>query len=418
MGGAAVTFLRPDLLYLLPAAALLVLAGLMAQWRRRRRLAAAYGGYDAARRLTGRDLRSFPATRLVVLVVAASALSLVAAGVERDRPDPPPPPTPVDLVVAVDVSHSMSGGDVGASRIERARELVAALLDEEVADRVALTLFADWPLGLVPLTHDAGVVEFFTPWISPELVTLRDQGTGLASVLAHAGGTWRARPREGAIPVLLIVSDGEVHGTQQVVLDAVAEVADSISVWTAGVGSEAGAPLLVPGSDGAPLLDEAGDPVVAAYDPTLLREIAELGGGGFHDVSDDGGRRALVSELRRLGGEPAGLTEQISDPTAWLVLLALVLLVLDALMEGGVVRGRRERQARGGGGGGGFGARRGGRGEGGGGGDGQGERHGPGRRRGRAGDAAADRALEGGRRGSQPRAPAGVPTRPGTRRSA
>jgi hypothetical protein len=337
-----VTFLRPDLLIVVPAGVLLVMVALLAQWRRGRRLAEAYGGYAAAARLTGRDLQTFPGARVVALAVALIALGVAAAGAEPDQGAPPPPPTPVDLMIAVDVSHSMTGADAGGTRIQRARELVAEILEGEVADRVSVTLFADWPFELVPLTHDTGVVEFFTPWIAPELVTLRDQGTGLAAAVAAAANTWRARPREGAIPVLLVVSDGEVHGTDRAVLDAVAEVADSLSVWTAGIGSEAGAPLTVSGSEDTPLLDEAGRPVLAGFDPRLLRELAEAGGGGFHDVSDDEGRRALVSDLRRLGGEPTGIPSPVADPTSWLVLLALVLLVLDAGLDGGRLGQRRK----------------------------------------------------------------------------
>jgi Ca-activated chloride channel family protein len=330
--------IRPDIMVLLPGVALLVAAAIVAHWRRARRLVGAYGGPTSAARLTGRRLERFPFARLCCLLVATAALTVAGAGVERERQEPVAPPTPIDLVIAVDVSHSMSGADVAPSRIGRARALVGSIVDEAVADRVALSLFADWPFGLVPLTHDGEVLEFFTPWITTELVPLRDQGTGLVSLVSHATTTWRTRARPGAVPMLLIVSDGEVHGANADVLSAIAAAVDSgMVVWTAGVGSEAGAPLFASGSENTPLLDGTGQPVVARFDPTLLREIAQRGGGAFHDVSDDGGVRALIGDMRNIGGSAATSDERVFDPTAWLILLALALLLADFALDAGVL---------------------------------------------------------------------------------
>ena len=154
------------------------------------------------------------------------------------------PGTPIDLIVVVDVSHSMSAADVAPTRIGRARELLAQILEERVADRVALSLFADWPFALVPLTDDPAIIDFFTPWVAPELVSMRDQGTSLASTVVHAVETWEERLREGSAPIVLIVSDGEAHGASEEVLASVNAAMDSgLRVWTAGVGTPEGAPL-------------------------------------------------------------------------------------------------------------------------------------------------------------------------------
>lgn len=335
--------IRPDVLALLPVALLLAIGSVLWRWRRTRRLVEAYGGPDAALRLTGRPIGRFPAGRLSCLLGAALSLVVAGAGLEPDRPEPVDPPAPVDLVIAVDVSSSMSGSDVGTSRIARVRDLVGAILEAEAADRVGLLLFADWPFELVPLTHDAGVVEFFAPFIAPELVTLRDQGTGLASAISHASLTWRARRRPAAVPVLLIVTDGEIHGTDDDVLAEVAAVADSgMAVWTAGVGSQTGAPLTVSGSDGTPLLDGAGRPVVAGYRPDLLGEVARRGGGAFHDVSDDGGRDDLLADLRALKGAGASSESPAGDPAIWLVLVGLALLLAEAVLDSGARSRRRD----------------------------------------------------------------------------
>jgi len=336
------SFERPDFLALAPLVILLVAAALIAQWRRSVRLARAYGGGVAAQRLSGRRLGRFPAARSACLILAGLSLVVAAAGLRSDPGEPPPPPTPVDLIIAVDVSASMSGADVAPSRIGRARDAIQSILDAEVVDRVALELFADWPYGLVPLTHDDGVISFFAPFVAPELVALRDQGTSLESVVAFAADAWSQRQRSDATPIVLLVSDGEAHGQTAAVLDSVTSVAASgLQIWTAGVGTEAGAPLFVPGSDGAPLLDDLGSPVIAGYDGSLLEDIADRGGGRFHDISDDGGVRDLIADLRAVRGEADVPLDAPVDFTSYLIVAGLLLLMADAVLDGGVLRRSR-----------------------------------------------------------------------------
>ncbi|NNL31268.1 MAG: VWA domain-containing protein [Gemmatimonadetes bacterium] len=335
---------RPDLLVLLPLAALVMTLAVLWQWRRSRRLAAAFGGNQAARRLTGRSLRRFPTARLGCTVLAALALTLAASGARQDTAEPPPPATPVDLVVALDVSHSMSAADVDPSRFEVARASVDRVVASRVADRIALSLFAGWPYGLVPITDDVAVVEYFVPWLQPQLLQQRDQGTALADVLDHAVERWAARSRDGSIPVLLVLSDGEAHGAGADVLAAANRAAEEgLRIWTAGVGTPEGAPLFVSGSGGAPLLEGSGGQVVAGYDADLLRDMARIGGGAFHALSAPEDVDGLVAELRRLGGEVASTEEAPFDPTMLLLIIALALLATDAILDSGVLLGGRSR---------------------------------------------------------------------------
>ena len=332
------SFIRPDLLGLAPVAALLLIVSAVALWRRRLALMDAYGGPTAAARLARRRLDRFPVAGLSFGVLAAVLMTLSAAEPEAAVEEVVDLGTPIDLIVVVDVSHSMSAADVGPTRIGRARELLARILEERVADRVALSLFADWPFGLVPLTDDPTVVDFFTPWVAPELVSMRDQGTSLASTLTHAVETWEERPRAGSAPIVLIVSDGESHGAAPEVLESVGAVVDSgLRVWTAGVGTPEGAPLFLPDSDGAPYLDPNGSPVVATFDESLLRDLAEQGGGRFYDISREASLSDLVDDLRTSAGFTEVDEETPGSPVPWLILLALACLAVETILDSGRV---------------------------------------------------------------------------------
>lgn len=338
------TFARPDLLMLVPAGIAVIVLFVLLQWSRGRKLAAAYGGRESARRLLGRDLTRMPLLRLLAGALAVAALVLAATDPQPEEAEEPPPPTPIDLVVMVDVSHSMSAIDVGVRRIDRARELIEHIVEERAADRIGLSIFADWPYTLVPLTDDTEVITFFGPWLSPELVGTRDQGTSVGIALGQARAIWEARAREDARRIVLMISDAEVHDGTSELLDSVAAISDAgFEVWTAGVGTPEGAQLFVPGSQDAPLLYD-GAPVIAGYDEGLLREIAESGRGSFYDVSGEGGARDLVAAMVRDRpiADASGATSW--RPAFWLLLAAFMLLLVEAAADfGRLGAGRRPK---------------------------------------------------------------------------
>lgn len=343
MGGGRVTFDRPDLLAYATLALVVVAVSLLAQWRRTHRFAQAFGGRSATERLLGRDPTRPPLLRALAGLVGGVALALVAAGLRPADPAPVEPAAPVDLIIAVDVSLSMSAADVSPSRSEQARAVVQRLVEEQAADRMALTLFADWPYELVPMTDDPDVVDFFAPWIAPELLATRDQGTSLASLFGFVRTVWSERARDGSNPILLVLSDGETHGDDIALSDSArALVEDGVSIWTAGIGTAGGAPLFVPGSDEAPYLDGDGQPIVAAFEPALLRSVAEEAGGRYFEATGDGGVRDLVNALRREAGPEETLAAQSADPLFWLLLIGLFAAVLDAALDTGRRRRRRE----------------------------------------------------------------------------
>ena len=338
------TFERPEIVpWLLPA--LLILVGaILWQWRRSVRLREAFGGAASARRLTGRELGGFPGIRLLCVTGAAAALLLAAAGTRPGTGEPPSPPTPVDLVIVLDVSHSMSGRDVEPSRADRARAAVESLLEADIADRIAVTTFAGWPYPLLPVTDDLHLADYFIPWIGPDLVDDRHQGTAMAAAIGEAVRGWEARPRSDAVPVLVVLSDGEVHGAETEIMDSVSvAVRAGFRIWTAGVGTLEGAPLFVSRSSRAPLLGGDGGRVMAGYDPDVLRDIARAGGGAFHDIGGEDGVSGLTGELTDLRGGSVPDGADIFDPTTTLILLGLLLLTVDAMLDGGVGARRSRR---------------------------------------------------------------------------
>jgi Ca-activated chloride channel family protein len=331
-----VTLAHPELLPLLPLVLALVAGALVLQWRRNARLGRAFTP-AALRRLFPVDTGRFPATRLACVVVAASAIVLAAVGVMPRSPEPPAAPAPLDLAIAVDVSASMGARDAEPSRVERARQVVARVAEALPGTRIVLVVFADWPYTLVPPTDDARVVTYFAEALQADLVLDRDQGTSLAAVLAHAHAALDSRPRAGARRAVLVVSDGGAHDDEAAVVEAAREVAAAgIEVWTAGLGSERGAPME---TETGPVLDASGAPVSVRLEESLLRRVADMAHGRYERVGDDRGLRALVGGLQGSAAAQAPTRSEPLDATLLLTLLALPLMLLEGALDSG--RGRR-----------------------------------------------------------------------------
>ena len=326
------TFSRPELVALVPIVVLFLALALAAQSRRHRKLADAFGGGAAARRLTSRDLYGFPRRRLACLVGAGLALSLATAGPRVGFGAALDPMQPVDLVIAVDLSLSMTGTDVVPTRLERAKEVIRELTESMPNERLALSVFADWPYSVLPMTDDPALVRFFAEPLTPELVAERDQGTSYTSVITHAREILDTRRRPEAQQVILLITDGEGHEDETAVLDTSAAAGAGIRIWTAGIGTTAGSELTTLGPDPVPAVGDDGEPVVSRLNEGLLRRIANAGGGGYRNVSGRAGLRALLAGFRRAEAESA-LAGETVGAALWLVLLALPLLFVEGKMD-------------------------------------------------------------------------------------
>jgi Ca-activated chloride channel family protein len=265
---------------------------------------------------------------LLLLVAGGAALGLAAAG-PAWVPDTEPKP-PLDVAIAVDLSLSMSATDAAPTRIARAHEVIARLSDELPSVRFSLVVFAGWPYTLLPPTDDPTLVRYFAQSLDVSLVPRFDNGTALADALEWSRYALEARPSDDARQLVLLLSDGGGERSDAAVENAAWLRDDGFEVWVAGVGSDAGAQLLL---DGVPFLDEGGVPVLATLNEPLLRELAEAGGGRYVDVTRDEGLEDLLAAMRDASGDTEGPPPPPVDARFLLVLLAAPLFLWDAVID-------------------------------------------------------------------------------------
>lgn len=343
-------FERPDFLWIVPASIAVAIVAAILHARRRRKATRALGGRPAALRLTGVDLQRAPLVRYALVAAAAGLLSLAGAGPRLPAAPTPPPAHPVDAVVVIDLSRSMGLDDALPSRIGAAQDLVERVLDAFPSDRVGLVGFAHEAYALVPPTHDHEVVRYFLDALDPAVVPDADQGSRPEQGLQVARELLLRRGTPDARQAIVLISDGEAHEERARILDTASALADSgMRVFSAGIGSEEGAPLMrhdFRGRPSGPFLGPDGQPVTSRLDREFLESVADAGGGVYltGDPGDDPVLRLLSAVGReRPGDGPTRKPERVDLPF-FFGLAALALLLVESGAEAVVAtRGRRRR---------------------------------------------------------------------------
>lgn len=336
------TWADPFLLHLIALFPALMAIALVLWWRRRREVSDALGDPRLVARLTGEDLRAFPAYRAMLLIPAAALLGVAAAGPRWGSVSDDSTPRHGDVVLVLDASNSMLVNDVRPSRLEReraiARELVAAL----PGSRVGVVAFAGNGQVLTPLTEDATAVSLYLDALAPDVV--HQGGSSLYAAL-HQAVTLLDVPGSGdQSGSIVVISDGEALEPEEMVDLSLEQARErEIRIHTIGVGTEAGG--RVPDTDPATGAQrgfkrdpETGQLAVSRLNPELLRRIARVTEGTYTESADAGSIRQ-VAALAAAGGSGAG---GINRPNryAWFLMAALVLIALDALRERRPVRVR------------------------------------------------------------------------------
>lgn len=241
-----------------------------------------------------------------------------------------------DIFVALDVSLSMLAQDIRPNRLEKAKREVRELIDRLEGGRIGLIAFAGEAFVECPLTLDYGAARIFLSAMGPQLIPT--PGTAVADAISKAvdsfvGGETKSK-------VLVVITDGEDHdGRVQETAEKAAEA--GIVIHTIGIGKPLGVPIPM-GSDSGRKegfrKDRQGEVVLTKLNESTLREVAEITGGQYHRVSEQGG------ELDDVYTAIAGLEKsELSTREVTLfdekfqiaVELALILLVVELLISEG-----------------------------------------------------------------------------------
>ncbi len=179
-----------------------------------------------------------------------------------------------DVILALDLSRSMTATDLAPSRLDRAKLLIRTFLQEAAGQRIGLLVFSSSAQLAVPLTTDYRALEELLDELSP--ASLPEAGTDFTAFLEEACDAFSQS--DAARRILLVLSDGEDHGSGwKERLPRL--IGEGVRVYAIGLGTERGG--LIPDPRGGFLKDDGGHTVLSRLQPESLRALASATGGRY-----------------------------------------------------------------------------------------------------------------------------------------
>jgi Ca-activated chloride channel family protein len=275
-----VTFLQPFVLAVAVLVTVAAVAGYVALQRRRTAVLAATGyGPPAGGTRRAAVRRHLPYALLL------AALPVLLVGLARPEAEVTVPRVSGTVVLAFDVSNSMSAKDVTPTRLAAAQAAATGFVDEQPDNvDVGVILFGDQALLTQAPTDDHAAAVAAIGRLSA------GGGTSLGQAILVALGTITGKavalPVDGASPTtkdlgywpsatIVVFSDGQNTGGPNAEGAAQLAAAAGVRIQTVGVGTAEGATVEVDGYQLATALDEA-----------LLTTIAQTTGGAYHRAGD------------------------------------------------------------------------------------------------------------------------------------
>lgn len=225
-------------------------------------------------------------------LLAWALLCAAAARPQQLGPAQTPPREARQMLLAVDLSGSMSEADMElggrpVDRLTAAKAVIADFLDRRAGDRVGLLVFGQRAYMLTPLTLDRDSVR---QQLRDSVAGLAGRETAMGDAIGLAVKRLREQP-EGQ-RVLVLLTDGvNTAGVLKPLKATELARAEGVRVHTIAFGGSGAFSFF-----GVPLPMRGGEEV----DEDTLRQVAQMTGGQFFRARDTAELAGIYAELDRL----------------------------------------------------------------------------------------------------------------------
>jgi Ca-activated chloride channel family protein len=242
------------------------------------------------------------------------------------------------IMVILDISKSMLATDVLPNRLTQAKFALNDLLQKLDGDEVGLVVFAGDSLLQVPITTDYAALQTLINSARPQNMSRQGSALGKAIETALNGFNWERSTQKS----IVILSDGEnplladqagniaADPSLKTMLDKA--VAQQIRIYTFGIGTTTGAPVLDFDSSGQVVgtrQNPDGSPAITRLVPETLKMLAQESKGQYWQLSSNAAEvDQLAQAIQNL--QKSTITQQVQlnlvERFQLFGLLALVIL--------------------------------------------------------------------------------------------
>lgn len=205
----------------------------------------------------------------------------------------------IDVMIALDVSKSMLAEDIKPSRLERAKQVLAKLIDKLDDDKVGIVVFAGRAYLQMPLTTDHSAAKMYLSSATPEVVPT--QGTVIKDALKMCYSAFNSQQKK--YKSIILISDGEDHD-EGAMKYAKSLAEEGVMINTIGIGSPGGSTIMDNETNDYKK-DANGNIVISKLNEEELQKIAENGNGVYQRfVNTDEVVNTVYDQLLTMGRRP------------------------------------------------------------------------------------------------------------------
>ncbi|MBC7960945.1 MAG: VWA domain-containing protein [Vallitaleaceae bacterium] len=197
----------------------------------------------------------------------------------------------IDIAVLLDVSGSMESVDFEPNRLEVAKDTIQDFIDERVADRIGLVVFAGNAYTRIPLTLDHDILNQSIKEV--DVTSVGEEGTAIG--MAVSVGMNRLKKSDAASKIMILVTDGD-NNAGAIDPATASQLAQElgIKIYTIGVGTDK---TIIP-------VQVFGETRYQEYEgglnESLLSEIAQTTGGSYYRAKDSDALSNIFEEINQL----------------------------------------------------------------------------------------------------------------------
>ena len=232
----------------------------------------------------------------------------------------------IDIILAIDVSGSMTAQDFTPNRMEAAKKVAEEFVDARPSDRIGVVIFAGESFTQCPLTTDHYVLK---SQISQIRNGLLEDGTAIGSGLATSVD--RLKNSKSKSKVVILLTDGMNNGG---LIDpsTALEIAKTfhVKVYTIGVGTDGYAPTPVSTPLGIVMQSQK-----VSIDEDLLKNIAKQTGGQYFRATDNQSLKKIYGQIDQMEKSKVQITtfHHYTEKFYPFVFAALALLLLEVIFK-------------------------------------------------------------------------------------
>ncbi|NPA67093.1 MAG: VWA domain-containing protein [Chlorobi bacterium] len=237
----------------------------------------------------------------------------------------------IDIVIALDISGSMSARDFKPDRLEASKKIAIEFINKQENDRIGLVVFAGEAFTQCPVTIDHKVLINMFSAVKQGLI---EDGTAIGHGLATAVNALKDSKAKSKIIILL--TDGENNaGNIDPMTAADLAAKFNIKVYTVGVGKNGYAEMPVQTVFGTQM-----QKVEVKIDEETLKLIAEKTGGKYFRATDNDKLKKIYDEIEKLEKNKIKekTTRKTEEEYMKFLLPAILLLIAEVILRYTILR--------------------------------------------------------------------------------